>query len=455
MTYRQKLILIAILPVLLISLAVFYIFERQSNRLIAQQSQLIEEAILEQKRGELRNYVALAERAIDPAYTSVLKTRRRAQSEANEILRKMSANRDQYFFVYNSEGENIVEPRLTWFVGKNWSRLQGRDGRYIIQETIEAAKEDDAFVSYIWQKPSTKDYTQKLVHSTYFPKWDWVVGTGIYLDDIEGQIATVQAELTRGFDQTRRYVIYLGLGAILVTSLILTVFQVSQQRLANAELRRLNDRLNVIQEDERKRVASELHDGISQLLISTKYGLETAQFGKLTKAKMQVVAEQNLGLIDRAIHEVRSISRALRPTVLDDMGLAAALKTLCREFEMTTKITTEAQVAQVKNLLSEDAKTALYRIAQEALSNIAKHAEANQVELNLRRKGSRIILSIRDNGIGFDTSAGGHEKGLGLRNISERIDRFGGQFKIRTRPGAGCILTASLPIEQDQSKRSI
>ena len=455
MKYRQKLIVIAILPVVLIALAVFFIFERQSNRLITQQSALIEEAILEQKRNELRNYLALAERAIAPSYNSVLKTRRRAQAEANEILRKMSASRDQYFFVYDGDGQIIVEPRMTWFVGKNWSRLQDREGRFIIQETIEASKEEDAFVSYVWQKPSTKDYTQKLVHSTYFPKWNWVVGTGIYLDDIDRQVETVQAELRRGFDQTRRYLIYLGLGAILFTSLILTIFQFSQQRLANAELRRLNERLNVIQEDERKRVASELHDGISQVLISTKYGLEAALLGNLTKAKMKQVARANLGLIDRAISEVRRISRALRPTVLDDMGLAAALKTLCREFESNTKITTREKVEPVKNLLSEDAKTALYRVAQEALSNIAKHAEANEVELSLHPKGSNIILSIRDDGIGFDPNTSEHQAGLGLRNISERIDRFDGRFKMRTRPGAGCILTASLPIESDQSKRSI
>ena len=455
MTYQQKLIFISILPILLIAAAIFFLFEQQSKRLLERQAEIIEEVILEQKRGELRNFVSLAEKAIAPSYNSVLKTRRRAQSEANEILRKMSANQDQYYFVYNSEGEIIVEPRLSWFVGKNWSRLQDREGRFIIQETIEASKEDNAFVSYVWQKPSTKDYTQKLVHATYFPKWDWIVGTGIYLDDIDHQIAAIQSGLTRSLDQTQRQILIFALGAVLITTLILTFFQVSQQRLANAELRRLNEQLNVVQEAERKRVATELHDGISQLLVTAKYGIENAIQSKSTKSGLVRNSEQALSIIDQSIAEVRRISRALRPTVLDDMGLAAALNTLSNDFENSTSIVIKSDVKPVKNLLSDESKTALYRVAQEALTNIAKHAKATKVELGLAKRGGRIVLTIVDNGIGFDRAAPEFSKGLGLQNITERIDRFGGSISIIAKPGAGCKLTARLPLEQDQSKQSI
>ena len=455
MTYQQKLIFISILPILLIAAAIFFLFEQQSKRLLERQAEIIEEVILEQKRGELRNFVSLAEKAIAPSYNSVLKTRRRAQSEANEILRKMSANQDQYYFVYNSEGEIIVEPRLSWFVGKNWSRLQDREGRFIIQETIEASKEDNAFVSYVWQKPSTKDYTQKLVHATYFPKWDWIVGTGIYLDDIDHQIAAIQSGLTRSLDQTQRQILIFALGAVLITTLILTFFQVSQQRLANAELRRLNEQLNVVQEAERKRVATELHDGISQLLVTAKYGIENAIQSKSTKSGLVRNSEQALSIIDQSIAEVRRISRALRPTVLDDMGLAAALNTLSNDFENSTSIVIKSDVKPVKNLLSDESKTALYRVAQEALTNIAKHAKATEVELGLAKRGGRIVLTIVDNGIGFDRAAPEFSKGLGLQNITERIDRFGGSISIIAKPGAGCKLTARLPLEQDQSKQSI
>ena len=93
-----------------------------------------------------------------------------------------------------------------------------------------------------------------------------MVGTGIYLDDIDRQTQAIQSGLTNSFDQTKRQILIFTLGAVLITTLILTFFQFSQQRLANAELRRLNERLNIVQEAERKRVASELHDGISQLL---------------------------------------------------------------------------------------------------------------------------------------------------------------------------------------------
>ena len=455
MNYSQKLALISILPILIISVVIFYIFEQQSKRLIDSQSKLIEEVILEQKRAELRNYVALAERAIAPSYNSVLKTRRRAQSEANEILRKMSANKDQYFFVYNGEGENIVEPRLTWFIGKNWLRLQDRDGRFIIQETIEAAKEEDAFVSYVWQKPSTKDYTQKLVHAAYFPKWDWVVGTGIYLDDVEGQTSAIQSELFKSLERTRQIGLALALGAILVTGLILTTFQVSQHRLADAELRRLNDRLNSAQENERKRVSTELHDGISQMLVSAKYALEHALEPLNSKSEKQKLAQKAYEIIDDAIGEVRSISRALRPTALDDMGLAAALTTLANEFEQATGIETSSNVRPMKNLLSEAAKTALYRVAQEAFANVAKHSGAKSAELKLFKRAGKITLVVADDGSGFDPRKSETDEGLGLRNMSERIDQFGGSLQVNVQSGAGCKITARLPIERDHNKRSI
>lgn len=453
MSYRTKLLVLTLLPVALISLALFFVIQRQAENLIAEQSRILETAILEQKRQELRNYVTLAEKAIDPSYSSVLKTERRAQAEANQILRKMSATEDQYFFIFDGEGNNIIEPHLTFFMGRNWINLTDLEGRKIIQETIAASQAEDEFVTYTWQKPSTKDYTQKMVHSTYFPKWDWVVGTGLYLDDIEREVANVAANLDTSFRRTERTMLLLIIAGVLSSFTILTWFNFSQQRQADQKLRLLNTRLVDIQEAERKRVSHDLHDRISQLLVSSRYGLENALGELRPNSKLKGPIQTSMAAMDDAIAEVRRISLALRPSTLDDMGLAAALKSLGSEFERNTQIAVTTDVAQVRNLLSDESKTTLYRIAQEGLTNVAKHSSATEVRMALTARGRRIYLDVIDNGTGLTDSEA--TEGLGMRNMQERIESLGGEISFMSPRKGGLRIAASLPIETDQARSAI
>ena len=448
MSYRAKLLLLTLFPIALISALTLWILNAQGQRLAANQGATVENLIIKEKQQELRNYLSLAQNAIEPSYNSFLKTKRQAQTEAKEILRKMSANEDQYFFVLDGTGTVIIDPRLSFMQGKNWIGMVNKDGKPVFQELIENAKNGEDFYTFVWQKPSTKEYLPKLTHSVYFERWDWIIGTGIYLDDIDQQVATQRAELLNGFNIAQRSVGLLALTALAATSLIMWLFQFSQQRMADAELRRLNQRLVDVQEGNKKRVSQELHDGISQLLVSSRYGLEAAlgEIGK--KEKVKPAVESSIDTMDKAIAEVRRISLDLRPTALDDIGLAAAINGLGNEFEETTGITTHVETMSVGDLLSDPAKTALYRIAQEALTNITKHAHCNEVVLDLATIRGKVKLTIKDNGVGFDPSKRPSSRGLGLTNMRERIDSFGGGFTIKSSPKHGTLISVSLPISQ-------
>jgi two-component system NarL family sensor kinase len=446
MSYRTKLLFLTLIPIMLITLATLWVLDARSAQLVDSQRQTMNAVILEEKKQELRNYLSLAEKAIAPSYNSFLKTKRQAQHEAMEILREMSANEDQYFFVYDSLGNAIVEPRLSFMQGKNWNGLVNKDGIPVIKNLIQTARDDTEFYTFTWQKPSTKEYVPKLNHAKYFERWDWVLGTGIYLDDVEQEIASINREMQDGFSKTKRDIAILAIGALMATALVMWIFQFTQKRLADAELRRLNTRLVDIQEGNRKRISQELHDGISQLLVSSRYSLEAALGDAKPETKVASATASAMNTMDDAIAEVRRISLFLRPTVLDDVGLAAAVRALGKDFERDLGAKVTVDTMPIRDLLPDDAKTAMYRIVQEALTNITKYANASHVSITLAHTRRRVVLEIADNGVGFDTKR--KTQGLGLRNMQERIDSFGGDIKIKSKPNAGTQIKVALPIQR-------
>jgi len=145
------------------------------------------------------------------------------------------------------------------------------------------------------------------------------------------------------------------------------------------------------------------------------------------------------------ISEIRRISHDLHPSILDDLGLMAAVQALVGQFSARTGISVSLTKMPFRNLLPTDAKTALYRIVQEALSNIEKHAQATTVSILFELKDEWFRLEIKDNGNGFDTSLSGRgEAGLGLRNMSERMGYYKGVFGIKSS-SAGTVLPAGIP----------
>ncbi len=454
MKLKTKLFFITLLPVILISAAMIFVIDFQSSRLSVSQAQTVENLFLDLKHTELKNYVTLARNAINPIYISKLKSERQAQRQVKEIVRKMTFGEDSYFFIYDEEGNNIVNPRLTYLIGSNWIGLEDIDGKHVVKDLIDRAKTGGEFYSYVWKKPSTGNYVEKLGYSVYLDDWDWMIGTGIYLDEVSRQVSVVQAELQNNVSETRRVLFILMFGAVLLTALTIAVARFSEQRFADARLKELTARQVDFQEQERKRVSRELHDSISQLLISARYGLENALNNANKSTEISQPIEKSMNALDGAIAEVRRISMDLRPSVLDDMGLAAAVKSLGSEFSRQSglKVTVDAQ--QVKDTLSDKAKTALYRITQEALTNVARHSGANNVKIKLCRRGSKVILSLEDDGLGM---ARGSERqstggGLGIRNMRERIDTFDGTLQFSRARSGGLAIRVTLPIVKQKTE---
>ena len=217
------------------------------------------------------------------------------------------------------------------------------------------------------------------------------------------------------------------------------------RRLADREeaLERFAERTVEWQEQERRRLAGEIHDGISQRIVSLFFHLSAA--ADAIPADPAVAAEQVARaqeLAAAALDEARSAIAGLRPPVLDDLGLAASLDSLARSFP-----TLDVQVEAAELRMAEHAETAVYRTAQEALQNVAKHADAQSVRLRLQRHKDRVVLEVADDGTGFDTAAPGGPgpTGFGLGGMRERAELLGGHLDLAATPGRGTTVRLTIP----------
>jgi len=221
----------------------------------------------------------------------------------------------------------------------------------------------------------------------------------------------------------------------------------AEDRLKESEnkLRYLSSELMKAQETERKRIAGELHDSVAASLGAIKFSIEKVvdqeENDKATKAGLKDVIK----MIQQTIEETRRIMADLRPSVLDDLGIVPAINWFCREYERTySHICVEKQIDISESDLTDSLKTAIFRISQEAMNNIAKHSKATVVNLVLQKGNGGIELTIWDNGQGFDLDT--TKRGLGLSTMRERTELSGGTCSIESVKGAGTTIRCVWPI---------
>lgn len=454
MSFRAKLLAITLLPIVLISAAALWLIDAQSQRLAVAQGKVVEEMIRESKREELENYVKLARAAVDPFYKWDYVSRLQAQKQVAEMITNMNFGDDEYFFVSRSNGKALDNPLLSDLKEDKTFQSYASELELLTNGFLETDYRKGDLYQYNWIKPSTGLRAEKIGMSVYLENWDWVIASGLYTDDIAAQIGQVQQQLEENLAQTRWVLLAMAAGGIALTSMLLAFVRFSEQRFADSRLKELAREIVDAQENERKRVSTELHDGISQLLVSARYSLDIANENAKRSKKVQEPIQKSMKTISTAISEIRRISMALRPSVLDDMGLASAIKSLGDDFEAQTKIKMTIVVENIGKRLDERQKTTLYRVAQEALANIAKHSGAEKASIKLEKQKKGVQLLITDDGVGFDSSTHTDRKrGMGFRNIRERLESHGGTFDVKTERAGGTKLDIFIPSSENETVR--
>src|SRR6056297_2603448 len=446
LNYGQKLFLIATLPLILTAVAISVVVTLQSRQLAEREIETLEAQLIEAKRAELKNYLSIARTAVVNIYGRAAPDDDRAKLLVTQILAGMLYGQDGYFFVYDYEGTNLVSPRRTELIGRNWTGLEDPSGRPVTDELIRLARSGGGYHSYEWPKPSTGERAQMVAYVAGLQDWRWAIGTGVFIDDVVATVAKSREKVEARVERTFLYIGAAMLAALLFVFVSGLFINIRERRLADAKLKKLTQRVFDAQEEERGRVARELHDGISQILVGVRYALDTAKRRlEAGDARAGETLDKGLAHLSGAIQEVRRISRDLRPGVLDDLGLGPALKALAEDFGQRTGIETLFGTVVFRNRLDGEAKIALYRVAQEALTNIERHSGATRVHIDLRGHASGGTLRISDNGCGIDASRAGAGGGLGLRNMQERVEQIDGQLAIRSSVD-GTEIEATVPL---------
>ena len=442
---RSVVLLLAVVPLLLAVWAVVWVVRQQSEQLAQAQMAAMQPILLQARKDELQHFVQVGRRAVSHLYEKTGHDPA-ARREALELLRRMDFGNDNYFFVYDLEGNSLMHPRLAELEGRSqWTRRDS-NGATMIQQLVAQAKAGGGFVDYLWNRPSTGREERKLGYVELVPEWGWVIGTGLYLDHLQEAQALITQSTGAAVRNTRNQILFIASAALLLVAAGGLALNLVEQRAADSKLRAMAQQVVHSQEDERSRVARELHDGISQLLLSVKFVFESALLQvERGSAEASQTLRQGITLVQGVMRDVRRISHGLRPTLLDDLGLASAIEQTAGEFGARTGVAVHVQVDALPRI-PEAAATAMFRVAQEALGNVEKHAGARQVWLQLLHSEAGLTLLLLDDGRGFDVAETLRQvrAGLGLTNMRERIEMLGGRFMLESAPGA-TQLTVWLP----------
>ncbi len=218
---------------------------------------------------------------------------------------------------------------------------------------------------------------------------------------------------------------------------------------ARNRLKILSAKLISVQEAEKRNISRELHDEIGQMLTAIKIDLQRIKDNP-SPGEISAVTDDCTRLIEKTISVVRNLSLELRPSIIDDLGLAASLRWYADKFSQRTGITVKTEIKKIEEVLPAECAITLFRICQEALTNIAKHSEAEYVKITLNQNNSAITLTIEDNGKGFDLQKALKQaakgKSLGLLGMQERAELLGGSFRIKSTEGSGTLVKATCQV---------
>jgi signal transduction histidine kinase len=273
----------------------------------------------------------------------------------------------------------------------------------------------------------------------------------------ERQLAATESEIQRQFEDLGRrlslvLIIALSFALLLAAGCIIYIFKIERQNSrrykeildGRKELEQLSARLVAAQETERRAISRELHDEVGQTLGAVL--VDAANLANRIPAE-DTMSHRYLdnirALADSSVNSIRNIALLLRPSMLDDLGLIPALEWQAREVSRRSGIKVKVTAENVPDSLPDALRTCIYRVVQETLHNVSRHSGAKNVLVSVQQAGDSLVLTVKDDGSGFDPEK---TRGLGLLGMEERVKQLGGRLEIQSQPGHGTVLRATLPI---------
>jgi PAS domain S-box-containing protein len=353
--------------------------------------------------------------------------------ESEERFRQLAENIDEVFYLTDVEGDQI------FYVSPAFEKVWGFSAQKLYQEP----RSWQELVYFADRKRVRRAFKARERGSAYDMEFRiarpdgavrWIRVRGFPISGASGTVFRV-AGVARD---------------VTVRKEAAEVLRVSHQRMRELALH-----LQSVREDERKRIAREIHDELGALLLAIKMDLDACQKRQAAVPDVTAAMQELLGRVDTAIDSVRRIATDLRPSVLDNIGVLAAVEWQAQETERRTGIKCEVAADPRRDDfdLPPELATAIFRIVQEALSNVVRHSRATHVHIALGERADRVELHIADNGKGFGTDVLPDSKSWGLIGMAERVRAFGGEFSVMGAPHEGTAITVTIPVRPSGKKR--
>lgn len=305
--------------------------------------------------------------------------------------------------------------------------------------------------TFTWTAPQRQRAGYPFLRDEVFPRRSSMLGIAAQIGRLnEAQLEAGRVAVQQTFAQLRNRLLA-AIGLTIAIGLLMAWFSIHNILKLEAtaarhyrEISRLSARLLEAQEEERRSISRELHDEVGQSLSAVL--LEMANLTNLIRGSETASgkAEEIKRLLESSIRVVRNMALLLRPSMLDDLGLVPALEWQAREASKHSGVSVHVAAEDVSEDLAEGHRTCVYRVVQEALHNVVQHADAKDVTITVKQEPGRLLLSIQDNGRGFDPR---RERGMGLIGMEERVGALGGKLSIESSNGRGTELRVALPLE--------
>jgi PAS domain S-box-containing protein len=346
---------------------------------------------------------------------------------ANEALKKLSSA------VMQAADSVIITNRngVIEYVNPAFERLTGYTAAEALGQTpriVKSGVHDAAFYAHLWRQISSGEVFQGIVVNRR--KTGTLYHEEKSITPIRDERGTITHYVSAGRDITER--------------------KEAEEELekSRAALRVLAAHLTSVREEERSRIATEVHDELGQFLAVLKLEVQRLARAPVDEAELRRHVSETSELIDQMMASVHRIQTELRPPVLDVLGLVAAIDWQARQFESRTGIRCRFTPSSEDVRVAPDTSTAVFRIVQEALANIVQHAAAHAVEIGLQIAGDTLTLTVRDDGRGITEADLDRQPSLGITGMRERARLLGGRFTVTGRPGEGTTLTLALPLSR-------